>query len=105
ALKKAEVKVTFEKIPGAGHSGREFSTDKMQAAIQEFFDKHLKPKPDAKDKKSAQSKQVPKGSTEGTQFGPEEPGDLRRGRRRVLGPKFSPADPLAILPRGSGVTN
>jgi acetyl esterase/lipase len=56
ALKKAEVEVTFQKIPGAGHGGREFGTDKMQAAIQEFFDKHLKPRPDARDRNSPQDK-------------------------------------------------
>jgi acetyl esterase/lipase len=55
ALKKAEVEVTFQKIPGAGHGGREFSTDKMQAAIREFFDKHLKPKPDGKAKNPPQA--------------------------------------------------
>jgi acetyl esterase/lipase len=59
ALKKAGVEVTFQKIPGAGHGGKEFGTDKMQAAIQEFFDKHLKPKPDAKDKNSPQGKYYP----------------------------------------------
>jgi dipeptidyl aminopeptidase/acylaminoacyl peptidase len=53
ALKKAKVEVTFQKIPGASHGGREFGTDKMQTAVQEFFDKHLKPKPDGKDKKSS----------------------------------------------------
>jgi hypothetical protein len=56
ALKKAEVEVTFQKIPGAGHGGREFGTDKMQAAIQEFFDKHLQGKPDGKAKNSPQPK-------------------------------------------------
>jgi acetyl esterase/lipase len=56
ALKKAEVEVTFQKIPGAGHGSKEFGTDKMQAAVQEFFDKHLKPKPDAKDKNPPQDK-------------------------------------------------
>jgi acetyl esterase/lipase len=45
ALKKVEVEVTLQKIPGAGHGGKEFGTDKMQAAIQAFFDKHLKVKP------------------------------------------------------------
>jgi acetyl esterase/lipase len=44
ALKKAEVEVSFQKIPGAGHGGREFGTDKMQAAIRVFFEKHLKTK-------------------------------------------------------------
>jgi acetyl esterase/lipase len=56
ALRKADVEVTFEKIPGAGHGGKEFGTDKMQAAVLEFFDKHLKPKPDAKDKNSPKDK-------------------------------------------------
>jgi acetyl esterase/lipase len=42
ALKNAEVEVTFQKVPGAGHGGRAFRADKLQAAIQEFFDKHLK---------------------------------------------------------------
>jgi hypothetical protein len=50
ALKKVEVEVTLQRIPGAGHGGREFGTDKMQAAVLEFFDKHLKPKREAKDK-------------------------------------------------------
>jgi hypothetical protein len=49
ALKKAEVEVTLQKIPGAGHGGKEFGADKMQAAIQEFFNKHLKARPDGKD--------------------------------------------------------
>jgi acetyl esterase/lipase len=52
SLKKAGVEVTFQKIPGAGHGGREFGTDKMQAAVQEFFDKHLKAKPDGKARNS-----------------------------------------------------
>jgi acetyl esterase/lipase len=50
ALKKAEVEVTFQKIPGAGHGGREFNTDMMQATVQAFFDKHLKPRSDDKTK-------------------------------------------------------
>ena len=37
-------------------SGKEFGTDKMQAAVQEFFDKHLKPKPNARAKNSPQGK-------------------------------------------------
>jgi dipeptidyl aminopeptidase/acylaminoacyl peptidase len=41
ALKKAKVEVAFQKIPGAGHGGRGFRTEKMQAAIKAFFDKHL----------------------------------------------------------------
>jgi acetyl esterase/lipase len=46
ALKKAQVDVTFYKIAGAGHSGSIFYTEMMQAAVQAFFDKHLKPRPD-----------------------------------------------------------
>jgi acetyl esterase/lipase len=56
ALKKAEVEITFQKIPGAGHGGKEFSTDKMQAAIGAFFDKHLKARPDGKGKTPSQRK-------------------------------------------------
>ena len=52
ALKRAKVEVTFQKVSKAGHDGREFNTDKMQTAIQEFFDKHLKAKPDGKAKNS-----------------------------------------------------
>jgi acetyl esterase/lipase len=48
ALKKAGAQVTFQKIPGAGHGGREFSTDKMQNTVQEFLEKHLKVKPGGK---------------------------------------------------------
>jgi acetyl esterase/lipase len=50
ALKRAGVEVTFTKIPGAGHGGKEFGTETMQAAIQTFFDKHLKARPDGKAK-------------------------------------------------------
>jgi acetyl esterase/lipase len=56
ALKRAGVEVTFYKIPGAGHGGKGFSTEKMQAAIQAFFDKHLKARPDGKAKTPPQSK-------------------------------------------------
>jgi acetyl esterase/lipase len=56
ALKQAGVEVTFSKIPGAGHGGRGFSTDKMQAAIEAFFNKHLKARPDGKAKTPPQSK-------------------------------------------------
>jgi acetyl esterase/lipase len=54
ALKKAEVEVTFRKIPSAGHGGREFNTDKMEDAIQSFFEKHLKAKPEGKGKTTPQ---------------------------------------------------
>jgi acetyl esterase/lipase len=50
ALKRAGVEVAFYKLPGAGHGGRGFGTDKMQAAIQAFFDKHLRGQPDGKAK-------------------------------------------------------
>jgi acetyl esterase/lipase len=56
ALKKAKAEVTFHKIPGAGHGGKGFSTDKMHAAIQEFFDKHLKARPDGKARTPGQGK-------------------------------------------------
>ena len=46
ALKKAQVDVTFYKIAGAGHSGSIFYTEMMQAAVQAFFDQHLKPRQD-----------------------------------------------------------
>jgi acetyl esterase/lipase len=50
ALKKAGAQVTFHKVPGAGHGGPGFSTDKMRGAIEAFFDKHLKGRPDGKAK-------------------------------------------------------
>jgi acetyl esterase/lipase len=56
ALKKAEVEVALYKIPGAGHGGKGFNTDKMQAAIGAFFDKHLKARSDGKARTPAQSK-------------------------------------------------
>jgi acetyl esterase/lipase len=56
ALKKAKFEVTFQKIAGAGHGGPGFNTDKMQAAIGAFFDKHLKTRPDGKAKTPPQSK-------------------------------------------------
>jgi acetyl esterase/lipase len=43
ALKNARVEVTFYKIAGAGHSGSIFYTEMMQAAVQAFFDRRLKP--------------------------------------------------------------
>ena len=45
ALKQARSDVTFYKIAGAGHGSPEFNTDMMRAAVQAFFDKHLKPRP------------------------------------------------------------
>jgi acetyl esterase/lipase len=46
ALKRARSDVTFYKIAGAGHGSPEFSTDMMRAAVQAFFDRHLKPRSD-----------------------------------------------------------
>jgi acetyl esterase/lipase len=42
ALKRARSDVTFYKIAGAGHGSPEFNTDMVRAAVQAFFDKHLK---------------------------------------------------------------
>lgn len=42
ALTQAGVEVSFSKIPGASHGGPQFSTEKMQADVLAFFDKHLK---------------------------------------------------------------
>ena len=47
ALKQARGDVTFYKIAGAGHGGPEFNADMMRAAVQAFFDKHLKPRSDS----------------------------------------------------------
>jgi len=55
ALKRAGIEVVFTKIPGAGHGGREFSTDEMKAAVQAFFDKHLKTHADEKAETPANS--------------------------------------------------
>jgi acetyl esterase/lipase len=54
ALKRARGDVTFYKIAGAGHGSPEFNTDMMRAAVQAFFDKHLKPRPDGNAKTPAQ---------------------------------------------------
>ena len=43
ALKKAGVEVTFMPVKGAGHGGREFSSEENRKLVEEFFDKHLKP--------------------------------------------------------------
>jgi dipeptidyl aminopeptidase/acylaminoacyl peptidase len=48
ALKRAGVEVAFPKIPGAGHGGKGFSTDRMQAALGAFFHKHSQARPDGK---------------------------------------------------------
>jgi acetyl esterase/lipase len=56
ALKRARSDITFYKIAGAGHGSSEFNTDMMLAAVQAFFDKHLKPRPDG----DAKTSQPPK---------------------------------------------
>jgi acetyl esterase/lipase len=56
ALKRAKVEATLYKIAGAGHGGKGFSTDKMQAVIQAFFDKHLKVGLEGKAKTPSQRK-------------------------------------------------
>ena len=42
ALKKADVEVTFRPVKGAGHGGREFSSEENRKLVEEFFDKYLK---------------------------------------------------------------
>ena len=42
---QASTEGPFYKIAGAGHSGSIFYTEMMQAAVQAFFDRHLKPRP------------------------------------------------------------
>ncbi len=56
ALQQARRDVTFFTIAGAGHGGPEFNTDMMEAAVQAFFDKHLKPRSDGDAKARDQSK-------------------------------------------------
>jgi acetyl esterase/lipase len=53
ALKSAKRDVTFYKIAGAGHGSPEFNSNMMQAAVQAFFDKHLKPHSDPSARTSA----------------------------------------------------
>jgi acetyl esterase/lipase len=42
ALRKAGLDVTFRPVKGAGHGGREFSSEENRKLVEEFFDKHLK---------------------------------------------------------------
>jgi acetyl esterase/lipase len=56
ALKRARSDVTFYKIAGASHGSPEFNTDMMRAAVQAFFDKHLKPRSDGSAKTPPQPK-------------------------------------------------
>jgi acetyl esterase/lipase len=60
ALKRARGDVTFYKIAGAGHGGPEFNTDMMRAAVQAFFDRHLKPRSGGKARASLPPESVPK---------------------------------------------
>ncbi len=75
ALKQAKGDVTFYKIAGAGHGGPEFNTAMIRAAVLAFFDKQLKPSPDAR------SAARPPGGPRGAEFG----GPI------VLGPDDKPA--------------
>jgi acetyl esterase/lipase len=45
ALKNAGVEVTLTRIEGAGHGGREFSSEANRKIIAEFLDRHLKNAP------------------------------------------------------------
>jgi dipeptidyl aminopeptidase/acylaminoacyl peptidase len=42
ALKEAGVEATFRPVKGAGHGGREFSSEENLELVEEFFDKYLK---------------------------------------------------------------
>jgi len=42
ALKKAGVDATFSPVKGAGHGGREFSSDENRKIVEKFFDRYLK---------------------------------------------------------------
>ncbi len=42
ALKKAKVEVTFERLEGAGHGGRQFGSPEQIRKIEAFFNKHLR---------------------------------------------------------------
>jgi dipeptidyl aminopeptidase/acylaminoacyl peptidase len=42
ALRKAGLDVTFRPVKGAGHGGRDFSSEENRKLVEEFFDKHLK---------------------------------------------------------------
>jgi acetyl esterase/lipase len=42
ALKKVGVDATFRPVKGAGHGGREYSSEEVRKLVEEFFDKHLK---------------------------------------------------------------
>ncbi len=43
-LKKAGVDVAFQPVKGAGHGGRQFSSDENRKLVEAFFAKHLKPR-------------------------------------------------------------
>jgi acetyl esterase/lipase len=42
ALKKQGIEVSFHKLVGAGHGGPQFSSDEIERAVEEFFEKQLK---------------------------------------------------------------
>jgi enterochelin esterase-like enzyme len=58
ALRKAGVDVTFRPVKGAGHGGREFSSEENRKLVEEFFDKHLKPHSDGNARAPAQSTMI-----------------------------------------------
>jgi hypothetical protein len=39
---RAGVDATFSPVKGAGHGGREFSSEENRKLLEKFFDKHLK---------------------------------------------------------------
>ncbi len=71
AMKRARSDVTFYKIAGAGHGSPEFNTGMMQAAVQAFFDMHLKPRAGGKNQEAS--------------AGPEPD---RRSLKEVVGNRF-----------------
>jgi hypothetical protein len=61
APRQARSDVTFYKIAGAGYGSPELNSDLMKAAVQAFFDKHLKPRSGGDAKAPTQSRKDPKG--------------------------------------------
>jgi dipeptidyl aminopeptidase/acylaminoacyl peptidase len=45
ALRKVNVPVTLVKLEGAGHGGPEFTNEESRKRIEDFFNQHLKPRP------------------------------------------------------------
>jgi acetyl esterase/lipase/enterochelin esterase-like enzyme len=93
ALKQARGDVTFYKIAGAGHGSPEFNTVMMQAAVQAFFDKQLKPRSDG----DATAPSRPASAGDGGRPASSGPRRGSFGGPIVLGPDDKPAfeDPPA----------